>query len=422
MKIGTLLPFFPAETFCPSANQVLPVVEPYVRARSGAAHGQRNIYLVTVTAVSFLCIMVSGGCGVSNGGAANGGRSKITIPTVTTSPVKINALFPPLGPGNSLWSDFNTYVLVSPILDGVNPGLDWNTVETSQGVYDFSAFDASLQHFYNAGKTVNIIVRAVSNGGSNSITPAYVFSSDWSQSLGTAPLDVVTCKDYPGNGQADSGFPVVYQLPFKAAYQQFIAAVLAHYADDPRIGYIRVGLAVGGEVFPWCSAELPGFSEAIWLSYVGEMNGYEKSLRPATQLMASLNQVYVHGSWDQSYPIAEASSDVSNGQGIGCQGWQESDIQAYKDGESCTSDWCALFDQYAGQVPLELQQAGLSIANGGTKAGSMADMVPFAAARHATVLEIYVEDLLTAFDPNWPSYATYGPAYSQAFTSAHSGQ
>ncbi len=149
------------------------------------------------------------------------------------------------------------------------------------------------------------------------------------------------------------------------------------------------------------------------------MDAYEKSLNPTMQLMAALNQVYSHGVWDQSYPTAEATSAVANGQGIGSQGWQESDITNYSAGLPCTSNWCALFDQYTGQVPLELQQAGQSVANGGTTTGSMANIIPFAVARHVTIFEIYVQDLLTAFDPNWPSYSTYGPAYRQAMVTAH---
>jgi hypothetical protein len=338
------------------------------------------------------------------------------------SHVKLNALFPPMGPGSSLWGPFNTYVLSSPYLDGVNPGLDWSTIETRQGVYDFSQFDASLQPFYDAGKTVNLIIRPVSNGGVNSLTPAYVFTSQWASSVGAAPLDVVTCPTYPGSGQRSTGFPVVYELPFKVAYKKFVAAALAHYANNPHIGYVRVGLAVGGEAFPWCSTAIPNFSQTTWMSYVEEMDAYERSLNPTMQLMAALNQVYTNGFWDQSYSIAEATSAVANGQGIGSQGWQQSDIANFAAGLPCTSDWCSLFDQYTGEVPLELQQAGQSVANGGTTTGSMAEIIPFAVAHHVNILEIYVQDLLTAFDPNWPAYAQYGSAYRQAMVTAHGPQ
>ena len=55
----------------------------------------------------------------------------------------------------------------------------------------------------------------------------------------------------------------------------------------------------------------------------------------------------------------------------------------------------------------------------GITTGSMADIIPFAVAHHATVFEVYVKDLLTAFDPNWPSYTVYGSGYRQALIAAH---
>lgn len=165
---------------------------------------------------------------------------------------------------------------------------------------------------------------------------------------------------------------------------------------------------------------MPGYSQGTWLSYVDEMNAYERSLNPTMQLMGALNEVYANGSWDQSYAAAEARSAVANGQGMGSQGWQEADIANFKAGLPCASDWCALFDQYAAaQISLELQQAGPSIANGGTTTGSMAELIPFAVAHHASIFEIYVEDLLTAFDPTWAAHEKYGPAYRQAVVTAH---
>jgi hypothetical protein len=149
------------------------------------------------------------------------------------------------------------------------------------------------------------------------------------------------------------------------------------------------------------------------------MDAYERSLNPTMKLMAALNQVYTNGAWDQSYTTSEAVSAVANGQGIGSQGWQQSDIANFQAGLPCASNWCSLFDQYYGQVPLELQQAGDSVANGGTTTGSLADIIPFAAAHHTDILEIYVQDLMTAFNPKWPSYAQYGSSYRQAMVTAH---
>jgi hypothetical protein len=345
----------------------------------------------------------------------------LTVEAAGTPAAEIDAVFPPMGTGNQYWTAFNTYVLSSPLLDGVNPGMDWGDIETSQGVYNFATFDNEIQHFIDYGKKVNIIVRPVTNGGVNVTTPPYVFTQAWATSHGAAKLSIVSCANYPGNGLPNTAFPVVYQPSFKAAYKKFMAAVIAHYANNPHIGYIRFGLAVGGETYPWCNSILPGYSETTWLDYVNEMVTYQKSLQPTMRLLLALNNVFENNSWNASYGTGEAAIAVSNGLGIGTEGWKQGDIAAYNAGLSCAGDWCVQFDHYAGQVPLELQQAGPSNANGGTTFGALSDMIPFAMAHHASVYEIYVEDLLTAFDPNWPAYAQYGSAYRQAITNAHQG-
>jgi hypothetical protein len=351
----------------------------------------------------------------------------IPASVVAQQPVQINALFPPRE-HNQLWPDFSTNVLKDPLVDGMNPGMDWAKIEVRQGDYDFSEFDRELKRYYDAGKKVNIIVRPVSNGRSNHITPDYVFSEKWAQSVGVPPLDVVTCPYYSGDGSRSSGFPAVYETPFKAAYKKFIAAVLAHYANNPHIGYIRFGLAVGGEAFAWCNNELRAlrgpnsFSKSLWLDYVEEMDAYEESLHPTMQLMAAINEQHDGNRLDLSYADAEAKIAVAHGQGFGCQGWQRSDIEAFAAGRPCTSDWCALFDKYAGKVPLELQQAGESDPNGGNHTGLMSELIPFGVAHHATILEIYVKDLQLALSPSHPAHEQYGEAWKRALVNAHEGR
>ena len=85
---------------------------------------------------------------------------------------------------------------------------------------------------------------------------------------------------------------------------------------------------------------------------------------------------------------------------------------------NCTSDWCNLFDQYAGMVPLELQTIAPSDPSGAGQTGSLTTLVPFAISRHAAFLEIYYQDWLLAFDPRYPGYVQYGAAYSRVLTEA----
>jgi hypothetical protein len=77
-----------------------------------------------------------------------------------------------------------------------------------------------------------------------------------------------------------------------------------------------------------------------------------------------------------------------------------------------------LFAEYSGQAPLELQTYLQSCPDKSCTTGSLVDLVPFAVAHKATVLEIYYQDWLLAFDPSYPGNSQYGAAYAQVLTQA----
>jgi hypothetical protein len=111
-----------------------------------------------------------------------------------------------------------------------------------------------------------------------------------------------------------------------------------------------------------------------------------------------------------------AARAVQDGIGIGSQGLQSSDLTNYP---NCTVDWCNLFNQYTGQVPLELQTLSQSDPSGAGATGSLVTLLPFAVQHHATIMELYWEDWLTGFDPNFTGYDT---AYASAIQAAAAGQ
>jgi len=144
-------------------------------------------------------------------------------------------------------------------------------------------------------------------------------------------------------------------------------------------------------------------------------------------LMGALNQAD-SASIQYAYPDGEAYYSQQNGQGFGSQGLQESDITA----TTCTSDWCAMFDTYAGKVPyLELQTLKVSDPTDTLPTGSLNDLIPFATSKHkANVFELYTTDLFLAFDPNDytsslsgynSSYASYSSSYAATLEAAVDG-
>jgi hypothetical protein len=117
----------------------------------------------------------------------------------------------------------------------------------------------------------------------------------------------------------------------------------------------------------------------------------------------------------RNVPQATAATAVAAAIGFGSQGLQAKDITNYP---NCTSDWCNLFNQYTGRVPLELQTVAESDPTGAGETGSLVPLIPFGISHHAGVLEIYYRDWLLAFDPAYPGYAQYGAAYAQALKEA----
>jgi hypothetical protein len=268
---------------------------------------------------------------------------------------------------------------------------------------------------------VNFIVWGTGDSTPNTATPAYVLSDPQYKS--------VSCV----TGGNTTTLPVYFSPGYMNNYKAFITALLNRYGADPRIGYIRFGIARGGEAFPACLTELMqaagvttlGDFNTFWENYIVEMTAFQKSLQTTllhsagrvVQLMAALNQYGNPVQW--AVADFEGQNAKSLGFGFGSQGLQLSDIGAYQSGGHCSSDWCNAFNLYAGQVPLELQPIAASDpsnAPGGT--GSLTVLLPFALSLKTQILEMYIQDLQVAYDPTSKDYAQYGDAYRQALDRA----
>jgi hypothetical protein len=81
-----------------------------------------------------------------------------------------------------------------------------------------------------------------------------------------------------GPYQDVSGYPVLYEQPLMTAYEKYVDTVLKHYSPSGSaystigkyIGYIRIGLASGGENLPICTTTGGGSNtEGVWPSPQG---------------------------------------------------------------------------------------------------------------------------------------------------------
>ncbi len=339
-------------------------------------------------------------------------KSTVTVSTTSVAPVALELLFPPTSPFQPYYADVQTYLLNNPTVAGVTFWLEWGTVDngpTSNPQYDFSAFDAQIAPWIAVGKKVNIVVWAVSDTPINNATPAYVMTN-----LGSS--NITTC--------SGEKIPNYFQSAFQLPYEAFMTQVVQHYESNGSIGYIRIGLGRGGETFPApnfgtdpCTNTFInnwGWTDTTWTNYVNAMLNYEYTLKSPKPMGVGIDSVDTI-----TMPESEAATAVSLKFGFGNQGFELSDITDYP---HCSADWCALFDQYAGSVPLELQTIALSDPTNNPPVGSLVNLLPFAVSHHATVFEIYTDDWLLAFDPNYPGYKTYGAAYATAFKAAAQGK
>jgi len=330
---------------------------------------------------------------------------------------QFNAIGPPMTSASAGWNSFNTYVLNSPLLNGVNPQVSWASIERTQGVYTFSTLDSQLLHFRAANKKINLVFISVAFPylDTNLYTPAYVFTQAWATSVGQAhPLTVLHCPD-----DSAAGYPVVYQPQFYIAEENFMAHVIAHYANDPDIGYIRFGISTGGEAFPHCISQLPGYTDNLWISYVNRMDSFLATQNPTMNISCSLDQPGQPSTTRIDLPQGEAAAAASHSYAIGCNGWEKSDISNYNHGLETTSDYANMFAAYP-STPHELQTYLQSDPSNASQTGALTNLIPFALSVAKTgsgpiYLELYVQDWQIALDPGNANHL-YGPAYKQLLT------
>lgn len=320
-------------------------------------------------------------------------------------------LDPPTEPHHAYYSDVQTYLLNNPILCGADFWVAWDTVDAgpqSHPEYNFSAVDAEAAPWIAAGKEVNLIFEML--GGSPSYVPASILSEVPTLQCGTS-----------------GATPVEWNATFETAYRAFLAATVQHFDSESGFGYLRFNLGVSGETSPISDINAPGcqsalmtagFSLATWANYLTGMLSYEHSLDPSIGLITPVSPVFP-GEGD-NITATVSSAAAADGIGIGNQGLRANDSSVVEpNGVGCGGNgWCQQFWRFAGVVPLELQTAAASSPDGSGTVGSLVSLLPFALSQHTQVLELYLDDWLTAFDPNYPAYASYHTAYASALTQA----
>jgi hypothetical protein len=254
---------------------------------------------------------------------------------------------------------------------------------------------------------------------------------------------------------ARQSWPVPFEAPYSSAWQAFLKAAIYHFnnlnnvASSPgnwnleqitsHIGYIRPGVARGGEAIPICTLSPPmaTYSPSMWEGWYTQVNSTIQSANPLMQIMYSINSGDPQRP-DATIATAEAGIAVSYHNatgfynGFGSQGLAQSDTHQYpfscpQTGSPNTgNNWGCMFTQFWSggssptTVPLELQQIDCSnpcAASGACSPGNSSDgcflpmfpgktldlrtLYPFATSNYASILELYSQDALLAFDPEF---------------------
>jgi hypothetical protein len=318
-------------------------------------------------------------------------------------------LDPPTGPHNAYFSDVESFLVPNPLLCGADFWVPWASVDAGPRAspeYNFSEVDAHAAPWIAAGKEVNLIFPIL--GESSSDVPQYV----------TSEVPTVQC------GSSDAT-PVEWNGTFETAYRAFISVAVHHFEQEPGFGYLRFELGGPGLLSPvsnisatGCQAQLVnhGFTLDTWASYLTGMVTFEHSLRSAIQLMVPLSPVYPDQGDNITATVAAVAA--SDGIGFGSQGLRANEsVSAEPGGVGCAeSEWCQQFTAYAGVVPLELETAAASSPNGSLPEGALPPLLAVGESVHAQIFELYLDDWLTAFDPNYPEYGEYHVEYADALT------
>jgi hypothetical protein len=295
-------------------------------------------------------------------------------------------------------------LLHNPAVCGANFYIVWNEVDRGPAAsprYNWSSIEEQIAPWIAARKKVNFIIWATTYSKNASATPDYVF----------AKVPSVSC---PAFGHV----PVFWNSEFMRNYQSFMAAVVDKFGKNPAVGYIRFGLGAGGEIYPACMHFMrdQGFSDETWKKYIFDMLDYEKSLNSPKQLAVGLNAYGEPPKLDFSAAVAEHAA--RDGIAIGNQGLSADDPRNDAVGKPCMADWCRVFRQARGKVPLVLQTLGPTKPDHSGDVGSLVDMLPFAVNQRVQIFEIYLQDWLVAYDQYTPGYPEHHEEYRRVLEDA----
>lgn len=325
------------------------------------------------------------------------------------------------------WSRIERYILSDPTVSGTNIVVPWSKIDRGPDAnpqYDWSYIEEIAQPWIKAGKKVNLLAWGAAQKSEQeidgvSMTPDYVLKN----------VETVSCQCKVNQGcVADPPVtPVFWDEDYSSNYQKFVKALIAEYEDKPWIGYFRFGIGVGAESYPAngvsyaknpCTAKWQkpsiGLSKEVWQEHSLKFVDFLGTISTPKPILVTINK---YGQ-SNDLAIAVARQAAAKGIGIGTQGLTENAIALHNADRDCYADWCDLFNEYQGKVPLEVQTAAQSNPADKGRVGPLPPLLDFAIAQGADILELYQAEWFVANDPNHHLHRKYGKSYRQALDRA----
>jgi hypothetical protein len=339
-----------------------------------------QIFLAALALVAVLSPSIAPG-GDSNAHAG--------APVAVGSTPVLEVLFPPASSQRE-FQDVQTYLLdkaspAFPLIAGAVIRADWSDFDIGDAKtgthtrYDFKIVDEAIAPWIAAGKFANIVLHTTPYGGNQ--CPSSGSGSNGVQGIGNCampPWMWTALGEANFTNCANAQVPNFISSVYIKNYQAAMAALIEHYASNPGVGYIRIGLGKGGEInLPrgwYDTTEACGqayitrwgytvgdSNKYTWNAYLEKMLDYEGSLHAVRQLMVSVTPVQSPSGNPQDVSEFMVPVAVKNGIGFGTQGLSQPSLH------NCSgqqADWCALFERFQGKVPLEVQTLGPSCPQG----------------------------------------------------------
>jgi hypothetical protein len=285
--------------------------------------------------------------------------------------------------------------------------MNWAQVEPEQGQFNFVPLDKVATAWSAHGKRFTLIIRYVAESKQTtpeSCDPAQQFLPEWEQ------VRIQTYCD------TDHGLlvPNYFDPIFEADVKAFVGAIANHIAESPyrhNLLYVRAGVGIGGEGFPYFSTgdyqteDVPnlqsfGYTPTVWAAWQKEMmKAYQQSFSYTT-VIYPVNGQDTDPATGQPVEVENAQWAAAQGMGIGQQGLWPTAIYPF-------------FQQLRAKYPHMYIQFQ-TVWSVGNTAGVLGD-VRAAERNGAQFIEWYTSDIVNpANQPafaEWQQYvnSTFGP-------------